>query len=864
MKRILIASIALLTATILSAISVDDVKQFKADKWSIVGKNIMVSGGVHVPVGELELYADEAVVNLENGDVEAVGNVRLYRWKTTQGLVTPAELAMLKNQNNIIVNATGISGDIWGTRNLKVTGLVMQDQISARRAVGNYKTGYFRFDNLNLRMESTACRARAGERLPNGTIIVEDAEFSTCKYLHDDNAHYSISANRATLTPYASDLPGVEDIRVGTGDYAITMLNGFVKVYGVPLLWLPAFYKPRDESLRLFSIQMGKSSGWGYYVMMSRRFNFTDYPNSSVKLMADYYNLRGWGFGATGRFALENSRTDLFAYTIYDLRPAEDVDYDKYRIRVPHFRYDLRLSNVTHITPRLDFRGAIEYSSDPYVARDYFRDRYTSNPMPATYAALEQQFDHFSASIYYRPRINTFYTVVEKVPEVRLDVHRQELFNTNIYYQGGMTAGYDQMRWIKFNENFDIPDTRLHNYQSFRFSMTHFLYYPLNFNFINIVPRAGVKFLAYSNSSKNKVSTDDLLNMFRAASPDGTRPIVLNQYDNRGGARARLAAELGFEASTKIHNTWLNARNRILRIDGLRHIMRPYVNYTYLDVWGADRRHIYYFDDEDRIRRQHFFRFGLENRLQTRDGSSMRDWFTMENYWDFHFERSPGFGGVKRFSQIGNFCTILTANPIKNLTISTGFAIDPTNQNGEVPDTVRKGRNVGKTGLNCRWLNRWYVSISYSPIDDVKITLAYNYNRPYAARSAYSMGSTLTELDSGGFFDKYCNDHNESISASISMPLTPDRRTMGSARIRYDIYKGNIDTIDFFIARRFHCLEVSFNLGFSRDFDKNRWETAYSIQAQLVGLESPEGFTGNSMLSGANGTLRTPDFRNVY
>lgn len=839
-------------------------EKIKADNWSIVGKNITISGGIHIPYGEWELYADEAVVNIESRDIEAFGNIRFYRWEKLTKTVTPSELARLKTISGLVVTVEGLEGDSWGGKKIKVSGLMLSDQFSARRMVGNLDSGYFRFDKFTMETETVVCSAKSAERFPNGKIEVHDAEVSSCEYLHDHNAHYSFGVKKAVLTPHAPDLPGLKEVDTTLGEYTIAMYDGFIKVYGIPLVWLPFFYKPKDENLGICQVQFGNSSTWGYYVNFSRKFDLLDYPSSSIRTYLDYYGRRGLGFGLRGIFAAENSRTELFAYGIYDLRTNETTKYDDYRIFVPNWRFDLRLSNVTHITPRLDFRGAINYSSDPYFTKDFFNHQYAVDPTPSTFAALEQQFDHFSASILFRPRLNNFYNTVVKIPEIRLDVPRQELFNTNVYYQGSMSAGYNMMKWIHFNRGFgpkgdlDVPGADLHNYETFRFSMTHFLYYPIRTDWFTLVPRAGLKFMAYSKSSKNPVDTDDLVRMFEAAETSNTTPIILNQYDNKGGSKVRLAGELGFELSTKIHNTWLNVRNSFLQIDGLRHIMRPYINYTYIDVWGASRKNIYYFDDEDRIQRQNFIRFGLENHLQTRSGGGTRTYFSMENYWDFHFENAAGFGGVKEFSRLGNICTKLTASPIKGLTISTEFAIDLTDQNGEVPDTIRNGKNEGKVGLNCRWLNRWSISLTYEPIEEVKFNLSYTYNRPYAVRSSYSMGSTLTNLDSGGYFDKYYGSHNEVFSASLTMPLTPDRRTYGTATVRYDVQDGNVSDFSLYIARKFHCVEVSFNLGIERNNrsdQSNAWNTSYSFQVTLLDMNSQRYTKGNTMLAKTNEIL---------
>ena len=830
----------------------DQLKRIRADHWSVVGKNIIVRGNVYLPFGEMEVYAQQAVVNLESQDVEITGNVRFFQWASATGTIEPGKVTRLMSGSDAEVTVTGVSGDIYGNKTIAVKARFLANRMQMERMVGNLRSGYFRFDRAQLSYSNFICRAESGERKPDGLITVYDAELSSCTYLESDNAHYSVAAKKMTLTPHNSGFYGVENIDTDVGDHSVFAMNGFVKIYGIPILWLPVFYKPKDESPGLFGTTWGKTSSWGYYFSAYRRFVLSDYPELSVKLRADWYLNRGVGYGLEGELLTETSRTDFFAYSIYDIRPGETDDYSKYLLKVPHGRFDFRVSNVTHITPRLDFRGVFEYASDYYFTRDFFSSHYASDPQPSTYLALEQQFDLLSASAYFRPRLNSFYSTVEKLPEIRLDVPRQQIFNTPFYYQGDLSAGYYRMKWIDFD--FDpaperrVPNDKLKDYAAFRFDTTHFLYLPVNLGWLNVVPRAGFKITGYSESSKTKVTEDELADLFAAANPQylGGRSLV--NYDAKGGSKVRVAGELGVEVSTKIHNTWQNVRSDFLAIDGLRHVMRPYLNYTFIGKPTVDRANLYYFDDIDRIQEQNFFRFGIENRLQTRASDhSIRNYLKMENYIDVHLNRQKGL------SNIGNLCTILTFTPIRNLSISTEFSLDTGNNNDELEETTRKGRRVGHPGLNIKWLNRWSISIRYSPIEDVTLYLSYNYNRPYTARSAYSMGSTLTNIDAGSYFNNFFTTRTDQISLGGSFPITPDRRTFFGSAMSYDFIEGRWKNLSFTLRRRIHCWNLIGQLSFSRDDDASSgWETNFSIQAELVGLEAPLARSGaSSMLTKA-------------
>ena len=798
------------------------------------------------------------VINLETRDLEAVGNLSLQRWVTGNASVDPEQFEELTHVSGIRVELVGLTCDIWGNYKANIRVSQPADRITAHRIAGNLKTRYFSFDEAQLQLHHLVCRAKSGEHKPDGKIELIDAEISACSYLAHDNSHYSVGAGKVLLTPFEPDsFEHRNRGEIGTGDYSVWLTNGLVRIYGVPLLWLPAFYKPRDETLGLFSLVFGHSSDWGYYVMMRKRLNFSDYPTSSVQLMGDYFSSRGFGYGANGFFKLENSRTHFFAYSIYDNHPYQESKYHDYRFKIPHSRFNFRVSNVSHITPRLDFRGAFDYTSDYFFTEDFFSERYSADPQPSTYAALEQTFDAFSISAYARFRINQSYSTVEKMPEVRIDLHRQQIFNTPFYYQGDLSAAYMRMRWIEFDRDHTFPDeegnTRtyadLDDYDAVRLDTTHFIYLPLQKNSFSLIPRAGVKITAYSNTSKQRVTPDDLIQLFNAAKPDSENgPFKLVNYDRKGGSEVRIVGELGAEASFKIHNTWRDARSKLLGIDGLRHVMRPYINYTYISNPNVDRDHIYYFDDIDRIEKENFFRFGLENRLQTRAGDSgVREYFSMENFWDLHLEKSDD-----ELSNIGNFCTLIAFKPIENLTISTSFSIDAGRNNDELPPYRRKGRERN-VGLKAKWLNRWELSIAYEPVKDFKFKFTYKYNRPYISRSAYSMGTTLMLLDAGSYFNCYRNSRTETFSFGASMPLTPDRRTFGAFNITYDVLDGGFSSINFMVMRRFHCFEVIGTLNFESDDDASSgWDTNFSIQARLLGLEMPVNNNSNQMLSRAN------------
>ncbi|MBE6363141.1 MAG: hypothetical protein E7054_05750 [Lentisphaerae bacterium] len=826
----------------LKNLSEDDFKYLRGDSWQVVGNNVILTGRVHLPLGNTEIFADKAIINLGSRDFEAIGNVRVFCWTDISGASTLQRIAELEKSPSILIKDVSVSQDIMGNRVYSVKASTQTDAITADRVCGNWDSGYFRFDNVIFTYNSFICRGRVAEHLPSGETIITDGEFSACNYLVSNNAHYSVAASKIKLLPHPQKFYGLEHADFDKGDRTVVMVNGFAKIYGLPVLWLPVFWKPKDENLGLLNITWGSDGDWGYYLNLAKRFKFNEYPAVKLKLLTDLYEKRGVGYGGKVTISAEKSHTEFFGYGLRDKDRYETDDYDNYRLDVPKNRYDFRLTNLTHITPKLDFRGVFEASSDPYFVRDFFTSRFNNDPQPATYAALEQQFDRFSTALYMRFQVNDFYTTVERFPEIRFDAPRQEIFNTGLYYQSDMSAVNLRMKWVEF-DSYPEGFSRLHDYDAFRFDMTHFLYYPIKTDYFNFVPRAGIRLTTYSKTSKERVTEDDLMTMIRASRPQSMGRYFFRNYDDDGGAKARVAAEGGFELSTKIHNTWQNVRNTFLQLDGLRHIMQPYLNYTYISNPNISRDHLYFFDEVDRLDEQNFFRFGLINRLQTRNGSGISDFLTMENFWDLHVQKKDGL------SRLGNIGTLLRWKIFKGLSMHTRFLMDISGD-GEVQDTYRRGRNAGKTGLALKWLNQWSFGITYEPAPDWKFSFSYNYLKPYASRGAYSMGSTLTQINATSYMQRLYDEHDETFNIGMDFPITPDRRTMGFFRLCYDVEMGSIDEANLTVLRKFHCWQLIASAGVERDHADKDWDFNYSVQANLTGLNSRMNNVQNQVLRG--------------
>ncbi len=816
--------------------------QSSADTYEYIGNNLIASGHAVVRYKDMQIMADKALVNISSKDIEVVGNVTFVRRVVKAKTVDYWEYQDLLDDPSLKVQFERYITSATGKQMIEVTIIKNDTYMTAQRAIGNLATGALVFSNFSFNTGPIFCIGAKAERAPDGTITVKDATITTCEYVLDGHEHYSIHAGRAVISPRGEANVSVSDYNVDHGEHSIWAYNTTFRIGDVPILWLPAMYKAPDSDSFGVESHMGNSSAYGYYVQTRKVFQLMDSPNIRAIAMADYYTKRGLGSGLELQMNTENSKTEAFAYGIHDNNPYEGYDSDNHagqpdwvkknaRLKTETNRYDLKLSNVTHITPRLDFRGQIEKLSDVNMLKDYFPARYADNPQPPTFADLEYQFDRASVALLTDVRVNTFDTVTQKLPEFRVDIQRQELFK-NIYYQGENSAAYMKQTWREYDTKRTLPNyVDPANYSTSRFDTLHMFYYPFKLDWLNIIPRAGLRLTSYGQTSSRGINVNDLNNMYDADAIDGQPNGNVVNYDSSGGSKLRVAGETGFEMNTKIYRSWQNVKNAFWELDGLRHVAVPYINYTLIPDPSVKNSHIMYFDDIDRIERENFVRLGMNNRLQTRRGAygseQIYEWMSMENYFDFHLQKQNGYENA------GNIGNIFKFNPFPGLSLSSLLLLDPTESDGHNAQAIRGNYQAGRPGISWKGIDMWNNTVSYSFAKDWKVYGGYNYQDAYMAQSAYSMGSTLTQINSTSAFQRWYQ-RSQIVNGGFDFPILSDKKMTGGVFAAYDVDGAVMNNIGFRLMRKFHCwyaaLEVARGTTRGENYSKeNKHSIGFSV-----------------------------------
>ena len=848
-----------------------------ADSYEFIGDNLVARGNAVVQSPGIEISADKIVVNLDSElyDIEAAGNVTFAILSTSVQTMTVEDYEELLRDPRARATLLRYVVNDLGEQFAEVEIVVESSVIHAERAAGNLLTGVLQFSNFALKSGLFYCVGEQAERFFDGTVKVHKARFTTCEYIQDDHDHYAIAAYDATIEPRDSN-NSLFHYDNQLGDHRILMKNNFFQIYGVPVLWLPILYKPSDLSSFGGKIEFGSKSKWGWFVHGAKHFKLADEPYWNMNLMLDWYEKRGVGYGLSSDLMTPESATEFSFYGIYDRNPyaywnrdllPDDPEYlrNNSRLTIPDYRYEVRTNNMTHLTNRLDFRMQIDLISDYQFLRDYFYGRFRSEYEPPTYASLEYQGDRFTASAYMTLRINDFYSTVDRLPELRLDFQRQELF-ANIYYQGEMSLTPLFMRWRRFDRDMEdiwpptrsqryMPDDKnweLKNYGTLRFDSLHMLYYPMKIWNINIIPRTGIRLTAYSASSEREIGEEELSSMFVADRIEGHPAwgYVAPNYDSKGGSKFRVIGELGVELNTKFHYAWQDVKSAFWGLDGLRHVVVPYVNYTYIPKPTVNADNLYYFDEIDRISEQHFIRSGIVNRLQTRQGNKIHEWLSLEHYWDFFINDSD------RFNHIGDFGTILKFRPFSGLTLSAELLLDAGLNGDHDYEVTRGNKGAGRPGINSRVINRLSTSIDYRIAPEWRIYARYTYSDYYLQRSAYSMGTQFSAMTATSMLYSPAT-RSQTVSGGFEFPLLIDKDLHGYTTCTYDIDQNLVTRACVGITKRFHCWYVSAECGTGQTWHRDKYgdysQELDNYLAVSIGLTAMPGLSfGQSVGLGDN------------
>ncbi len=582
-------------------------------------------GNVHINYGDTEILAGKAEYHISSGDIHAENEVSIYKGN------------LAYKGNAVIYNIN--------------TGKITANHLKSGKAPLFYESDSF--DTQLKQMDN---------------ISMTSSVFTT----HDSaTPNYRIKAKKI-------DIIGLDRPR---HQQRIIFRNMTVYAGNTPVFWLPYLSQPLDAE-QGYHFVPGFRSNWGAFLL--NRYGMMLGEHTLATYHLDLRSTRGVAGGVDLKLISERENKhfgNLKVYYANDNDPSEthnkrrrktQIDPDRYRLNLQHRIY---LPGPEDNTLFLDFD--INKISDAFFYEDFFPDEYRINPQPDNLISLQKIFPRGSASLWARFRANDFYRTTTHLPELALDFTTQPIGKTGLFYTGATSAGIyreklgaiERERMLAEIDKLEarvagLPDgqprrirelslveaesmlgqlkTLTNDEPGFtRLDSYHQLSSPRKyFGWLNVNPRAGFRATSYTNVE--------------------------------GGSESdtRTAVHLGLDTSFKVSRDYANFNLPGLGIKGIRHIVQPYVNYSFVaseelnsDIGKIDRLipstrlrpiDLAHFTATDSITDWNIIRPGISQRFQTRRDGAAHTWLELNTYFDAYL-KDPEYD--RDFSNVYNSVT---------------------------------------------------------------------------------------------------------------------------------------------------------------------------------------------------------------
>jgi LPS-assembly protein len=431
-------------------------------------------------------------------------------------------------------------------------------------------------------------------------------------------------------------------IRIYEND-RIILSNVTLFVGRTPVFWFPYIYQSLNDQFS-YNLAPGYTSVWGAYFFASLTFPIAENVSGTVHI--DLRSSRGPALGLETNYHFREDKATtgrLQIYGLYDENPNIN-ETSLGRAPISSGRYRIAYQSSTYITSDITATVNFNKLSDQYFLQDFYPGIFATDPQPDTYTELEKRGEAYTLNFLARPQVNNFLETAQRLPDFSWQVARTPLFNGPIYYEATNSAAYlNRIFAAKTGiESIDLQSGALNpDYHLFRLdSFQQFSYPHTYFGWLSLVPSIGFRGTYYS--STGSFTESDISNPI----PEG----ILVEH----GGRFRFALNTDLEASFKLSKAFENVQARWLGLDGLRHVVQPYADFSWVSnptVKPSDILPIDQYIPSTKLQPIDFpeyrsidsldtwtiMRLGIRNRLQTRRDSLTLNWLTIDSYFDVDF-----------------------------------------------------------------------------------------------------------------------------------------------------------------------------------------------------------------------------------
>jgi len=538
--------------------------------------------------------ADLSAENIENVNGETI----------LRGKAALVDVGILLTADEIRINQSAQTGEASGHVTLTQLGeRMLADKITFNRAARSYIATNIRIGKFPFYIEGPRAEGHLSRQGDPGEVVIHDA---TITYGEPSSWQPTVKAKTLFFSP--GHYMRIVQADLGIGSYRplpfASMVQDLAKKTGLAGMTLEGGYR---HSL-------------GPY--LDSRVSIPVEPGFSIGPDVGLYTFRGLMVGPSANYDITSGddlvQGSLRAGYIYDFGSRNTDILDN---PVPPSRAFIEWRHDQQLTPDLTINGAINWSSDSEVIRDFHPRDFIPVQEPDNFLEAVYTGADFFASAFTRFQPDAFYPVQERLPEIRFDL-------VPTLVGGGIYVRFDT-GLAHLEEN--PPDGGSH-LEYDRFDTFLGVSRPFSYKgILDVTPVAGGRFTEYWGT----------------------------QGAAEAGGTGRALGELGFDADLKMSGMW-NYKNELIGIDGIRHLLTPTLSYRYIPNANKSTDWIPQIDREtfsnylpvmdlgdmralDQLQAENVLRVGLNNTIETRDKSyGSRELLSFDVEDDFRYQRTPG------------------------------------------------------------------------------------------------------------------------------------------------------------------------------------------------------------------------------
>ncbi len=420
------------------------------------------------------------------------------------------------------------------------------------------KTG--RVVNGYVNSEPFYGKAQEMEKLSEKEVRLERGYVTTCEL---EKPHYRIQARQVRI--YMDDKVIAKHVLFFLGK--------------VPIMYFPYYIQPLKERSAHATLFVGQDKDWGYYGLSSYKYYFSEICKG--RFLLDYRTKKGLAYGIDNFYSTKTLGKG--SARAYGINENDSTTGDPVKGATSRFKGRLQLRHRWEMTDDTLMLAEINTQRDRDFIKDYFYKEYEEEGEPDNYISIITTKEDYVTSFLIRKRMDNYYTVVERLPEFKIDINNFRVGESPFYYTAEASVVYLNQTFQKADPMpKDIRVVRVDTYNQVSYAMRIL-------GALNTTPYAGTRQTYYS---RNKCGDTNLI---------------------RGLFKAGVDNSIKFY---KIYETETNFLG--LDIHNIRHIITPSLNYYYTHSPTISPSNLNQFDWIDGIDKENGVVLALENRLQTK------------------------------------------------------------------------------------------------------------------------------------------------------------------------------------------------------------------------------------------------------